>query len=225
MVPREISIPVLSLRAGGKDIGATRSFVTRIYTRRFPFDLHCLLILKEGGKQGTNRRQFKFRLRSFGSTVKDRFSSLLFREYFPLLLFLFFDLQRAVHPWIIFGADFTSSFTILARSCARCVLSRYARDENRPVRFHFCFRAFLTSHDRWKYEHVLWRKYRECIFVRPCRVGFIVGEGSQSSKNFVARYLFFLSFSISIVSRIVHLSLEERVTKTIIVIPITREIK
>lgn len=87
MVPREISIPVLSLRAGGKDIGATRSFVTRIYTRRFPFDLHCLLILKEGGKQGTNRRQFKFRLRSFGSTVKDRFSSLLFREYFPRLFF------------------------------------------------------------------------------------------------------------------------------------------
>ena len=38
-------------------------------------------------------------------------------------------------PWIIFGAD----FSLLERRVAMSrVLSRYARDENRPCRFYFC---------------------------------------------------------------------------------------
>lgn len=104
---------------------------------------------------------------------------LLFREtLYPRLSLFLADLHASATssrglflgpispPRILFLRRDTASF--LARSLAPArVLSRYVRDENRPVRFHFCFRAFLTSHDQTiggKYEDVLRRKYtRMCL--------------------------------------------------------------
>lgn len=138
-----------------------------------------------GGKQATEVSMVKFRLGGLRSgltsliviTTKGKDRALRPQRNFCISLPLFLaDLRASIvdYFWGRFHLldrsrhDTTGSF--LARSCARYVLSRYVRDENRPVRFHFCFRAFLTSHDRWKYEDVLWRKYRQCIFVRPCDV-------------------------------------------------------
>lgn len=226
MVPREISIPVLSLRAGRKDIGATRSFVTRIYTRRFPFDLHCLLILKEGGKQGTNRRQFKFRLRSFGSTVKDWFSSLLFREYFPRLFFYScFSIYNEQSIRGLFLGQISpppSRYSLAPAHVASCLVTLAMKID----RFVSIFvSAPFSRHTIGGNTNTYYGGNIVNVYLYG-RVGsvLLLGKVVKVLRTLSLVIFFFFLFRYRL-TRIVHLSLEERVTKTIIVIPITREIK